>query len=144
MPTRQLQIFKCPVCEAVVEVLDPCGVELVCCGPRMIHMEARVASESRGAHAVRLQRSGSQVRVKIGVPAHTMDVDHHIQWVELITPGKCLRQFLKPGDIPEVLFNVSERPIAARFFCRVHGLWKSSFQDPGDVLEEETLAEASV
>ncbi|MCK4858491.1 MAG: desulfoferrodoxin, partial [candidate division Zixibacteria bacterium] len=39
--------------------------------------------------------------------------------------GKAYRQFLKPGDTPEAVFQIETDSVVAREYCNVHGLWKS-------------------
>jgi superoxide reductase len=43
----------------------------------------------------------------------------------LIVDGKVYRQFLKPGDAPEAVFNITGGKISAREYCNIHGLWKA-------------------
>jgi len=43
----------------------------------------------------------------------------------LIADSRAYRQFLSPGDTPEVLFKIEAQSITAREYCNLHGLWKS-------------------
>ncbi len=123
--TENLQIFRCPVCDTVVEVLEACGMELVCCGPRMVPVHANLSLGGDHEHALVLQKTASGWRVRVGPSAHPMDEDHHIRWIELTAGGQYLRQFLSPGETPEVNFEIQARRVSARCYCSVHGLWRS-------------------
>ena len=54
-----------------------------------------------------------------------MEPKHYIEWIEVLLDGKAYRQFLKPGDAPEAVFEVAATQITAREFCNLHGLWKA-------------------
>ena len=66
------------------------------------------------------------IKVKVGSIPHPMEEKHYIEWIEIIADGNVYRKFLKPGDKPEVKFNVKAEKIEAREYCNLHGLWKSS------------------
>ena len=125
MAQRQARLYKCPVCDTVVEVLEPCGVELVCCGPEMIALGERTCDPA-DPHAIIVERRGGQVLVRVGSLGHSMDEDHHIAWIEVSSAGQCCRQFLRPGDPPEAAFAVRGGEIVARAYCSAHGLWRSA------------------
>jgi superoxide reductase len=54
-----------------------------------------------------------------------MEEKHYIEWIQLITKDGFYRKFLQPGDKPEALFAINEKPVGAREYCNVHGLLKS-------------------
>ncbi len=60
----------------------------------------------------------------MGSVTHPMEEKHYIEWVELITGDKVYRQFLKPGDLPEIFFQIDAEQVTARGYCNLHGLWK--------------------
>lgn len=125
MFTERLGLLKCPVCETVVEVLAPCGLELTCCGPAMVPLNEKAAEDNHGSHAVVVNWTDDTVQVRIGGPGHPMDESHHISWVEVIAGDRRHRQFLKPGQKANVSFTVNAQSIQVRAYCTVHGLWKS-------------------
>ena len=51
-----------------------------------------------------------------------MEKKHYIEFIEIIADGKTYRQFLKPGNKPEVEFCVKAKKIIAREYCNIHGL----------------------
>lgn len=121
---RRIQIYKCPICDTVVEVLEQCGLELVCCGPEMIPLKERVCAPS-DPHGIAIERCRDGVRIHVGQRRHQMVHDHQIVWLEVCTEGQCYRQFLKPGEAPEAFFGIAARDIVARAYCNAHGLWRT-------------------
>jgi superoxide reductase len=123
---QELQVYKCLVCDTTVEVLDACGLELVCCGPPMVLMQEKMARSGHHPHAILFERNGHTVKVKVGNPSHPTDKHHRIAWIELLADGCCLRRTLKPNAPAEATFHTQGRRLRARFFCTQHGLWSSS------------------
>jgi superoxide reductase len=54
-----------------------------------------------------------------------MEEKHYIEWIEVfLKDGKVVRNPLKPGDKPEMLFGHNiEDLLEVRAYCNVHGLW---------------------
>ena len=68
---------------------------------------------------------GNFIHVKVGSVSHPMEEKHFIEWIELVCDGKAYRQFLKPGEKPEAVFEIEGADsIVVREFCNLHGLWK--------------------
>jgi len=72
-----------------------------------------------------IERTDDGYKVTVGSVPHPMVDDHYIEWIELLADGKAYRQFLKPGDAPEAVFNVTAAEVSAREHCNKHGLWKA-------------------
>ncbi len=124
--TKRMQIFKCDVCGNIVEVLHAGVGELVCCQQPMKLCEENTVDASREKHVPVIERTGDEVRVRVGSVAHPMEEKHYIEWIELIADGRSYRQFLMPGIAPEAVFHVTARELTAREYCNLHGLWKST------------------
>ncbi|MCJ7547342.1 MAG: desulfoferrodoxin [Deltaproteobacteria bacterium] len=123
--TARLQIYKCEVCGNIVEVLHEGAGELVCCGQPMKLLVENTVDASKEKHVPVIEKTASGVRVKVGSVAHPMEEKHYIEWIEIIADGKAYRQFLKPGDAPEAVFEIKANKIEAREHCNLHGLWKA-------------------
>lgn len=124
--TRQLQVYKCDVCGNIVEVLESGAGELVCCNQPMTLQQEKTEDAATEKHVPYIEKVDGGVKVRIGRnAAHPMDQKHYIQWIELLADGRACRQFLKPGDAPEAVFNVTGEDLSAREFCNIHGLWKN-------------------
>jgi len=77
-------------------------------------------------HVPVIEATERGIKVKVGDVPHPMEEKHYIEWVEVITDGGSCRKFLKPGDKPEAEFEIRPKTVAAREYCSIHGLWKSS------------------
>ncbi len=125
--TKKKQIYKCEICGNIVEVLHEGKGELVCCGEPMKLYEEKTADSAVEKHVPVIERMGDKVKVKVGSVPHPMEEKHYIEWIELIVDGKSYRQFLKPGDAPEAIFDLKvsdDTKLEAREYCSIHGLWK--------------------
>ncbi len=119
------EIYLCELCGNIVEVIEPNG-KLVCCGQPMVLQEGKTEDSSTEKHVPFIIQEGDKVTVKVGQNTdHPMTEDHYIQWIELLADDKVYRQFLNPGDKPEVVFNIKADNLSAREYCNKHGLWKS-------------------
>jgi superoxide reductase len=54
-----------------------------------------------------------------------MTEDHYIEYIEIVTPDRVLRKFLKPGEKPMKEFTIRAGTFTAKAYCNKHGLWKS-------------------
>lgn len=124
MPKR-LEIYKCELCGNIVEVLTGAGGTLVCCGQDMNLLEEKSADSATEKHVPVIEKIDGGIKVTVGSVLHPMTDEHYIEWIEIIADGSAYRQFLKPGDTPEAIFQISAEKVEARELCNVHGLWKS-------------------
>jgi len=123
--TEKLQIYKCEICGDMLEVVHAGKGQPVCCSQPMKLCQENVTDASREKHVPIVEKTSSGVKIKVGSIAHPMDKTHYIEWIEMITDGKAERQFLKPGDSPEAVFEeLGAASITARDYCNLHGLWK--------------------
>jgi superoxide reductase len=118
-----LEIYKCEICGNIVEVLHVGGGELVCCGQPMVIQVENAVDTSKEKHVPVIEKTGNGVLVKVGSVPHPMEEKHYIEWIELIIDDKDYRRFLKPGDKPEVFFEVTGGSVSTREYCNLHGLW---------------------
>lgn len=123
--TERLQIYKCEVCGNMVEIIHEGAGELVCCDQPMKRMEENTTDAALEKHVPVIENTEGSIRVKVGSVPHPMQEEHYIEWIELIADGRAYRQFLKPGEEPEAVFNIEAQNVTAREYCNIHGLWKS-------------------
>ena len=123
--TKKLEVYKCEICGNIVELIHEGKGALVCCGQPMKLYTENTVDAAREKHVPVLLKVAGGIKVKVGSIAHPMEEKHYIEWVEIIADGRAYRQFLKPGDSPEALFNLEADQIIAREFCSLHGLWKA-------------------
>ena len=123
------QVYKCPVCGNIVEVLHAGGGQLTCCGKPMELLEEHNEDQGQEKHVPVIEKTDNGVKVKVGSIAHPMEEKHYIEFIEVIYNGKVYRKFLTPTDAPEAEFDLGNEvkieDIKAREYCSLHGLWKS-------------------
>ena len=122
--TKKLEVYKCGVCGNMVEMVHAGVGELVCCGQPMKLMVENTVDAAKEKHIPVVEKVDGGFKVKVGSVAHPMEEKHYIEWIELIADGRAYRQFLNPGDAPEVLFCIEADQITARAYCNIHALWK--------------------
>ena len=122
---ERLQVYKCEACGNIVEVLHGGGGELVCCGDPMVLFVENTVDAAKEKHVPVVEKAEQGIKVKVGSVPHPMEEKHYIEWVEVIVDGKVCREFLKPGDAPEALFDLQDENVTAREYCSIHGLWKA-------------------
>jgi superoxide reductase len=122
--TKKLEVYKCGVCGNMVEMVHAGVGELVCCDQPMKLMVENTVDAAKEKHIPVVEKVDGGFKVKVGSVAHPMEEKHYIEWIELIADGRAYRQFLNPGDAPEVLFCIEADQITARAYCNIHALWK--------------------
>ena len=123
--TKLNQIYKCNICNNIVEVVHTGVGELVCCGQPMELQKENTVDAAKEKHVPVIEKTDTGAKIKIGSDLHPMEAEHYIEWIEVIQDGQVYRKFLKPGDKPEAEFEVEASNITARAYCNLHGLWKA-------------------
>lgn len=125
--TELRQIYHCPICGNVVEVLFTGEGELVCCGEPMNLLEGNTVDAALEKHVPVITELNDKVKVSVGSVPHPMEEKHYIAMIEVLTKTKVYRKELKPGDAPEAVFPVkAEKILLVREYCNLHGLWKTT------------------
>ena len=102
---KKNEVYKCPVCGNIVEVVVEGGGVLSCCGQPMKLLKENTNDGAKDEHP--------------------MTEAHHIQFIELVTEDGVLRKDLTPSDKPVAEFQTDAQNVFAREYCNLHGLWKS-------------------
>lgn len=123
--SEQLEVYKCPVCGLIVEVVHGAGGTLTCCGQTMNLMTENTTDAATEKHVPVIEISGNTVKVQVGSVPHPMQDEHYIEWIELVADGKSYTQYLKPGEAPAATFEVSASNITVREYCNLHGHWQA-------------------
>ena len=123
--TELKQVYKCSICGNIVEVLHAGIGELVCCGEPMELLKEKTDETGNEKHVPVIEKTETGIKVKVGSIPHPMEEKHYIEWIEIIADGISYRKFLKPGEKPEVEFEIKAEKIEAREYCSIHGLWRS-------------------
>ena len=119
------QVYKCNICENIVEVLYAGGGTLVCCGQPMQLIEEKTEDVGLEKHVPVVEKTETGIKVKVGSVPHPMEEKHYIEWIEAVADGITYRKFLHPGEKPEAEFKTSADNIKAREYCNIHGMWTS-------------------
>jgi superoxide reductase len=108
----------------MVALLKSGGGTLTCCGQAMTKLEPNTTDASQEKHVPAISRENGKIKVAIGSVLHPMQVEHHIEWIALVTDEKTEIVHLKPGMEPKAEFNeVSSGTVYE--YCNLHGLWKA-------------------
>ena len=119
---KRNEVYKCPECGNIVEVLVPTDKEL--CGFNLLKENTTDAATEK--HVPVVEKIDGGYRVTVGEVEHPMTEAHYIQWIELITNNnEVLRKYLTPNDKPVAEFKTDATEVFAREYCNLHGLWKN-------------------
>ena len=126
--TGQKQIYKCNICDNIVEVLHASSGQLVCCEQPMELLKEQTEDIGQEKHVPLIERTDRGIKIKVGSVTHPMEEKHYIEWIEVIADGRSCRKFLNPSNKPEAEFEIKAEKIEAREYCNIHRLWKSSLK----------------
>ena len=119
---KRNEVYKCPECGNIVEVLVPTDKEV--CGFKLLKENTTDAATEK--HVPVVEKIDGVYRVTVGEVEHPMTEAHYIQWIELITNNnEVLRKYLTPNDKPVAEFKTDATEVFAREYCNLHGLWKN-------------------
>ena len=121
----KIEFYVCEHCGNVaVKVVDS-GVPLVCCGERMVKLEAGSVDASKEKHVPAVKVEGNVVSVVVGEVEHPMTPEHYIQMICLVTEKGYQVAPLASDAEPKAVFAVAEgdAPVAVYEYCNLHGLW---------------------
>ncbi len=119
------QIYRCPICGNIVEVIHTGQGQLVCCGQPMELLVTKYEDVGVEKHLPVIEKTATGIIVKIGSVPHPMEENHYIELIEVIADDKVYKKYLKPGQTPVAEFEIKTDNIKARAYCNVHGLWQS-------------------
>lgn len=122
---KQLEIYKCPHCGNIAEILHGGGADIFCCGQAMKHMAEGSTDGALEKHVPVIEKVDGGYKVTVGSAPHPMEEKHWILWIELLADGRSYTKFLNPGDAPEAFFAIEADKVVAREYCNLHGHWKA-------------------
>lgn len=86
---------------------------------------ANTVDAAQEKHVPVITVSGDEVKVAVGSVEHPSLPAHYIEFIVLVTETGMQMKWLKPGDKPEAIFKVTDKPVATFEYCNLHGLWKA-------------------
>lgn len=125
---EKLGIYKCEICGNIVEAVHEGKGKMMCCGKEMQLYRENTVDASQEKHVPVIEKVPGGILVKVGSTPHPMEPDHYIEWIEVLSGDKAYREFLKPGNPPEVFFPLDEPGMTVREYCNIHRLWKGEAQ----------------
>lgn len=123
--TTKNQIYRCPICGNIIEILHAGDGQLVCCGQPMELVQPKTEDIGQEKHLPVIEKSEGKITVKIGSIPHPMEEAHYIEWIEITANNHIYKKFLQPGDAPEAVFEITAENVTAREYCNIHGLWQT-------------------
>lgn len=132
--TKKLELYKCNICENLVEILSEGQGELVCCGQPMELIKTCDSDkpELNDKHIPVIEKTLEGYKIRIGTTIHPMTKEHHINFIQTISKDlKYIKtKFLSVDDAPELNVKCNcEQSIWARALCNIHGLFKKNFEE---------------
>lgn len=120
-----LKFYKCMHCGNVVVKLYDKGVPVMCCGEKMVELEANSEDAATEKHVPVVNVEGNVVNVVVGEVEHPMTEEHLIALIVLETQKGFQVAQLSADDAPKATFAVAEgdAPVAVYEYCNLHGLW---------------------
>lgn len=132
--TKKLELYKCNVCNQIIEVVLEGEGTLVCCGQDMELVKAGTTDGKKEAHVPVVEVLGSTKVVKVGTMPHPMEKEHYIQFIECISNDNryIKRKYLFPDEEPEMILKcMEENDLKAREYCNIHGLFSNKEEQNG-------------
>lgn len=118
------QVYKCDKCGIIFEIVHAGGGHIVCCGQPTTALVENTTDAAKEKHVPVVTAAGGGCVVAVGSVPHPMVEEHFIEWIEVSTGGKIVRQYLAPGQEPAATFCLPADAVVARAYCNLHGLWK--------------------
>lgn len=120
------KFYICRKCGTVLGVLTG-SEQSLCCVSDIVELKANTVDAATEKHVPVITVNGNLVHVAVGSVAHPMLAIHYIQFIYLETLHGLQCKVLKPGDVPEATFVLTQgdKAVAAYEYCNLHGLWKA-------------------
>lgn len=126
--TNKLELYKCTVCENMVQVILDGAGELICCGEPMELLTPKTHEEGKDEFHIPVYVTDDNgfTSIQVGKELHPMTKEHHIEFIERISDDKmklCLEYLNVNNEARMELQNTIGKETALDF-CNIHGLWE--------------------
>ena len=118
------KFFKCNECKKVFLDLsrneNPTG---------LVELKANTVDASNEKHIPDVHVEGDKVNVVVGSVIHPMTIEHHIEWIGIVTSKGIRIDYLDPPSEPKATFTMEKDEVLKEVYsyCNLHGLWMKSF-----------------
>ncbi|MGN1264283.1 MAG: desulfoferrodoxin family protein [Muribaculaceae bacterium] len=118
-----VKFFKCLNCGNVVMKVVDHSVPVFCCGARMTELKPNTVDASNEKHVPVVTRiDDNTIEVKVGSAPHPMTLEHHIDFIYVVTENSGIRVDLT--DEPSAVITVGPHKVLSVYeYCNLHGLW---------------------
>ncbi|HHV51018.1 MAG TPA: desulfoferrodoxin [Clostridiales bacterium] len=124
---KEQRFFKCKECGNVVGLVVDAGVNVDCCGGKMVELIPNTTEAAVEKHLPVVEVIGDVVKVNVGSVDHPMIPEHYIEWIYIETEKGGQRKNLSPGEEPRAVFVLKDDKVLAVYeYCNLHGLWKTA------------------
>ena len=125
--TYRYQLYRCPICGTVTEIVHDGVSAMICCGKTMEVIDDREPVGTKESHMPVLEATDGGCKVSVGSKPHGMEADHLIEWAEVRTADDTvLRKYFTAGDTPVVEFPVpADKVVFVRAYSNKHGAWRA-------------------
>ena len=87
--TYRYQLYKCPICGTVTEIVHDGVSAMICCGKTMEVLDDREPVGTKESHMPVVEATEKGCKVSVGSKLHGMDADHLIEWAEFPLIRSC-------------------------------------------------------
>lgn len=132
--TEKLEIYKCPICGNIVQILNAGEGELVCCGQAMEKLTPQYEENELGEKHVPetvtawdgCDSGMCNERKFVILDKHPMVPEHYIQFIEVYKKdlSEIRIRFFKPEEKAEYEISDLYGDIQTLEHCNIHGLWR--------------------
>lgn len=125
--TFRYQLYRCPICGTVTEIVHDGVSAMICCGKIMELIDDREPVGVKETHMPVVEAAEGGCKVSVGSKLHGMESDHLIEWVEVRSADDLVfRKYFKAGESPVAEFPVpASKVVFARAYCNKHGAWRA-------------------
>ena len=134
--SEKLEIYKCPTCGNIVQVLLSGNGELVCCGQAMVKLPQQFEENELGEKHIPdivtawdgCDSGMCNERKFVILDKHPMSPEHFIQFIEVIKKdeSEIRLKFFNPEDKAEYEISDIRGDVKALEYCNIHNLWRSN------------------
>ena len=126
--TKKLELYRCDMCNNIIEVLQEGKGELVCCNEPMVLIKNNTSEidELNDKHIPVIEKEIDNLKIRIGAKRHPMSHEHHITFIQAISSDEkyVKTKFLSIEDEPELNLKTKNDSLWARALCNIHGLFR--------------------
>lgn len=125
-----MKILKCPVCGNIVEMVEDHGIPLMCCGQKMVELNANTTDAATEKHVPLLSYDNGILTAIVGAVEHPSLQEHYINFIMVEAGERIMRVNLKAGDKPAAKFHLGDYKgmVSVYEYCNLHGLWKAEME----------------